>query len=309
MSYADPSPPRCLYSGTFDHPIYVDRVVPSDPGGLPIVMLHGGGHTGTCYLSTPDGRRGWADIFASAGHPVYVPDWPGHGRSPPRADFRLLSGHDVVDSVAVLIQEIGPVILLAHSAAGPIAWVLAERFPEIVRAVVGIAPGAPANIVPVLPDDREFIASLRYDEEAGCPVYSDTSAAVWAEQTFISDYWSNGKRFPQHAFEAYRRSIVPESAQIMNERFNIAGSGLSINEPGQVGNRPILVITGSMDPRHPRSVDEATARYLGGDFIWLPDRGITGNGHMLMFEDNHEEIASIVIDWIAQQDFQKGIGR
>ena len=49
---------------------------------LPVVMVHGGGGQGTDYLSTPDGRPGWATRFLQAGFAVYVVDRPGHGRSP-----------------------------------------------------------------------------------------------------------------------------------------------------------------------------------------------------------------------------------
>ena len=47
----------------------------------PIVMIHGGGQTGTNFLGTPDGRRGWADYFVANGYAVYVVDQPGRGRS------------------------------------------------------------------------------------------------------------------------------------------------------------------------------------------------------------------------------------
>src|SRR5262245_51753491 len=37
----------------------------------PVVMVHGGGQTGSNFLSTPDGRRGWADDFVATGYAVY----------------------------------------------------------------------------------------------------------------------------------------------------------------------------------------------------------------------------------------------
>ena len=47
----------------------------------PIVLVHGGGQTGTNFLRTPDGRPGWAEFFLQEGYTVYVIDWPGHGKS------------------------------------------------------------------------------------------------------------------------------------------------------------------------------------------------------------------------------------
>ena len=43
---------------------------------LPVIMVPGMGLTSYLYLATPDGRDGWAQIFARAGHPVYIFDEP-----------------------------------------------------------------------------------------------------------------------------------------------------------------------------------------------------------------------------------------
>ena len=45
-------------------------------GKLPVVMVPGMGLTSYIYLGTPDGREGWAQMFAKAGYPVYVIDEP-----------------------------------------------------------------------------------------------------------------------------------------------------------------------------------------------------------------------------------------
>jgi pimeloyl-ACP methyl ester carboxylesterase len=47
----------------------------------PIIMVHGTDQTGTNYLGTPDGRRGWADYFVARGYTVYVVDQVGRARS------------------------------------------------------------------------------------------------------------------------------------------------------------------------------------------------------------------------------------
>src|SRR6218665_746574 len=83
---------RFIYSGTADHPVYVDVLVAEEKTEkLPIVMLHGGFHNGTGYLATPDGREGWAALFCPRGHDVHVMDWPGHGPSPTPARSLCLS--------------------------------------------------------------------------------------------------------------------------------------------------------------------------------------------------------------------------
>ena len=121
------------------------------------------------------------------------------------------------------------------------------------------------------------------------------------DRAFIKQFWANAPRFPDAAFDAYARSIGPESPRILNQRFNIGGSGLYLQSPGRLHDLPMLVVTGDADPRHPKETDGALARYLGADFIWLADIGITGNGHMLMIEDNHEVLAGCVGSWLDEQ--------
>jgi hypothetical protein len=45
-------------------------------------------------------------------------------------------------------------------------------------------------------------------------------------------------------------------------------------------------------------MDETTAHYLGAEFVWLPEEGITGNGHMPMIEDNSDIVADRLIGWL-----------
>jgi pimeloyl-ACP methyl ester carboxylesterase len=47
----------------------------------PIVMVHGGSQTGSGWISTPDGREGWATYFLRHGYAVYVVDQVARGRS------------------------------------------------------------------------------------------------------------------------------------------------------------------------------------------------------------------------------------
>ncbi len=291
---------QCFYSGTSEHPIYVD-VVPALNSGtpkLPVVMLHGGFHTGSGYLTTPDGRPGWAHHFAERGHEVYVPDWPGHGRSPSDQEFATLSTVNIARSIDMLLQDIGRAIVLAHSAAGPIAWWVAGKSPSLVAAIVGIAPGPPANIQQPLPDDPCAIAELQHDQTAGCPIYSPQNKPVWVDRDFIKRFWANSPKFPQHAFETYARSIVPESAAVLNERFHIGGKGLSVTNPKEVSDRPVLIVTGELDPRHPKEIDAQLAVFLNADHLWLPQVGVLGNGHMLMLETNSDEIACLISAWL-----------
>jgi pimeloyl-ACP methyl ester carboxylesterase len=296
-----PKLPRAFYSGSPNHPIYVDHIAPPCDGvstRTPVIMVHGGFHNGSCYLATPDGRPGWAVLFAAAGRSVFVPDWPGHGRSPMRPDFATLSTVDVMQSLIVLLEQVGPAVLLVHSASGPIAWRIAEQRRDLIAAIVGIAPGPPANLLPDLPDEPAVIHALRDDAAAGRPIYASSDKPAWLSPEAATASWTKTPRFPAHARDSYLRSIGPESPRVLNERFNIGGRGLRIDDPTNLRRCAILIVTGDCDPRHPRDVDGATARYLGAEFWWLAERGIAGNGHMMMIEDNSDELATMILGWL-----------
>ncbi len=291
----------CIYSGSPEWPVYADVLMATCPSAqrkLPVVMLHGAFHTGSVFLTTPDGRAGWAFAFVDRGHDVYIPDWPGHGRSALNAPLSALSTEDAAMSLAVLVKAIGPAILVAHSAAGPIAWWITEQHPEAVAAVVGVAPGPPANLLKELPNDPAELKKLEFDEEAGCPVFASPEIPVVVTDTFIRQFWANSPRFPRGAIDSYARSIVPESARILNERFNIGGAGLRVKDIERVRQRPIMVVTGDCDPRHPAAVDARLAEFLGARFLWLPSVGCNGNGHLPMCEDNSDEVVSHVLSWL-----------
>src|SRR5579864_2517165 len=61
---------------------YVEYQIPARRAHpLPIVMIEGGGQSGSNFTGTPDGREGWAQFFLKQGYAVYVVDQPGRGRS------------------------------------------------------------------------------------------------------------------------------------------------------------------------------------------------------------------------------------
>lgn len=69
-------------NGTYaiDH-AYVSYLIPADTARVPVVFAHGGGMTGACWETTPDGRPGWLPDFLDDGWPCYVVDNVDRGRA------------------------------------------------------------------------------------------------------------------------------------------------------------------------------------------------------------------------------------
>ena len=55
--------------------------IPENSNGHAMVFLHGSGQSRMGWMTTPDGRDGWSDIFLSSGHPVFLIDEPRRGEA------------------------------------------------------------------------------------------------------------------------------------------------------------------------------------------------------------------------------------
>lgn len=271
-----------FFVGDPPHQMYVQEWAPAGgaPGRpYPLVLVHGAGHTGVAWTSTPDGHPGWAHYFAGLGWPVYVVDWPGVGRSGFAADFLTMGSVPVVDALVALLERIGPSTIMGHSMGGAMTYLAAERAPKHVRAMVLVTPSAPANTSPVrtaYPTD----AAVRHDR-------------AWARALF-----GRYKAPPPEAFEQYYRSLVPTSPSIMNAAFH-QNEGFRIERPDVVRNRPILFIVAEEDLTITPDRSDPAAAFLGV----IPTRvgadwGLPGHGHMLIIEEGYLDVAERVAQWL-----------
>ncbi|MFQ6841700.1 MAG: alpha/beta hydrolase, partial [Agathobaculum sp.] len=55
--------------------------IPEEATGLPMVFLHGYGQSRMGWMTTPDGREGWSDMFLRMGHSVWLVDQPRRGEA------------------------------------------------------------------------------------------------------------------------------------------------------------------------------------------------------------------------------------
>jgi pimeloyl-ACP methyl ester carboxylesterase len=312
--------------------MFVEVFVPRRPRRpYPLVMFHGAGQTATNWLGTPDGRMGWAEYFVAEGYTVYVVDQPARGRSAwqPGIDGEMMSfnapqqewvftasaddprwpqavrhtqwpgsghrGDPVFDAFqatqvpflkdaveiqrlvqaagAALLDRIGRAILMTHSQSGTFGWIIAEARPALVEAVVALEPSGPPFENAIL-----FGGKGRVWGVADLPLTYDPPAAS-AEDLDI---------------EQQEQSDHPDLARCWVQK----------SPPRRLVNladKPVLILTG--EASYHAVYDHCTARYLSDagvpvTYIRLEDRGIRGNGHMLMLEKNSLDIAALVADWL-----------
>lgn len=159
--------------------MYVEYWIPAQVRHpYPVVLVHGGYGQGADWISTPDGKRGWASQLVEQGYKVYVVDRPGQGRPPyfpwfhgyfdERAQTfegaakewsRDLNDPVVAQAVAskgqpmannavtqnvwrtrgaMLLDQIGPAIFVTRGDGAALAWVTAQERPNLVKGIAAV---------------------------------------------------------------------------------------------------------------------------------------------------------------------------
>jgi len=260
---------------------------------LPLALWHGGGLTGSCWESTPDGRPGWQSFFLRNGFDILVCDAAERGRAgwarfpqifagepifmPPRAAWRLYRVGDDEGYSDTAAERRG------HPGTRfPIA-----AFDAFVKQIV---PRWPAN------DPWIEAAYLEMIETAG-PLHLVAH--------------SQGAAFAMRAAAA-RPDLV--RALVLVEPGGVPA--LDTSAYAALASVPTLVLWGDFVDRvdywrraHASLIDFAhRLGAVGGrvDRIDLPDLGHRGNSHLLMMDRESDAIADIVRGWLTSLPCEPG---
>jgi pimeloyl-ACP methyl ester carboxylesterase len=201
--------------------MYVEHWIPREVRHpYPVVLIHGGYGQGSDWISTPDGRRGWATLLLEQGYKVYVLDRPGQGRNPyhpwvhgyfdkeaptfegvaktVRIDANDPAIAQIVASMgqpmannpltqnvwrsrgAMLLDEIGPAILITHGDGLAFASVTAAERPKLVKGIVALEPGK-MQLPQLANISMSMFAMEKNDREALDPVVR------WMDASIVKD--------------------------------------------------------------------------------------------------------------------------
>ena len=282
--------------------MYVRYMVPQGgDGNVPVVMVHGATLTGKSWETTPDGRMGWDEYFVRKGHPVYVPDQVGRGRS----GFNQAVFNDV--------------------RAGSVPPATLPRFLRFSDEVVwpnfrfGSKPGAPYQ-------DTQFpVAAVDELSKQGVPDVSfggvpNPNPTLKALSDLASQV--NGAVLMGHS----QSGPFPLAAALLNPA---VAKGLVLVEPGgcpanytddqikTLATLPILVVFGDhrdtptgigSRPSWQLSFESCQSlverlKGAGGQAQMLSpsESGIRGNSHMIMQDKNALQIADLILRWIDER--------
>ena len=272
--------------------------IPENDNGNPIVYLHGYGQSRMGWMTTPDGREGWSDIFLKNGHSAFLVDQPRRGEAGSTANMTT----DSIDTWTEDSKEYmpGDQAWYTHFRIGRVAPERYEgsQFPEGEEA------------------QNQFFRQMTpntgsYDQA----VAADALSAVMAD---VKEMTGNKSIFITHS----QGGRVGWDVDVENI------SAIVAIEPGgtpEIGseqytklleaNIPIAIYFGDYIDNGPEDIqstdfwkqvrDGALAfaeQYNadGGDctVVDLPKIGITGNSHFMFQEMNNKEIAVHIESWL-----------
>jgi pimeloyl-ACP methyl ester carboxylesterase len=277
--------------------MYVHYMVPQNGArNVAVVMVHGATLTGKSWETTPDGRMGWDEYFVRQGHPVYVPDQVGRGRS----GFNQAVLNDVRAGTKPA-SELPVWLRFSDEGVWP-----NFRF--------GTTAGQP------FPDSQFPVAAVGELSKQGVPdMFRGTTSSSTIKALSELAAQLNGAVVMGHS----QSGMFPLQAALLNPR---AMKGLVLVEPGScpatytdeeikaLATVPLLVVFGDHrnNPTGLPTLPTWQVRYelcqgligrikgAGGQAEMLapPDRGIHGNSHRIMQDKNNLQIADLILKWI-----------
>lgn len=169
-----------------------------------------------------------------------------------------------------LLEKTGPAILLTHSQAGPFGWNIADAYPDQVKGIIAAEPSGPPFSNGVSQDAVANYGISELPLHFQPPLQPHENLASWwdcPDKTLKSGW------------------IMKEPAHKLPRLCGI----------------PILLLVS--EASYHAAYDHLTSHFLTQagvphDFIRLEDKGIHGNGHMMMLEKNNLEIADLIHQWI-----------
>lgn len=271
---------------------YVQYQIPDNTDSdfsYPILMVHGGGHTGKTYETTPDGREGWFTSFTRRGYSTYVMDDPNRGRACCEPTELHLVRLGLLPNTAIPNMNIYTKQLAFQTFRFGPAY--PDTYPGLRFPIAAIDQYAP-----------QWVLTYR-DAEENAKITNAIIAAIDKIGPCIVMVHSQSGPLGLAA--------VLQRPNLVKGFVGIEPAGFAI-PAGQTAatlkNVPILTVFGDFLEFSTQSTGWLTSAQTtvaavnaaGGNGTVLPlaTIGIKGNSHMMMMDNNNEQIADIIEKWI-----------
>ena len=249
--------------------MYVEHWIPAQARHTyPVVLIHGGYLQGSIWISTPDGRRGWAIELVEQGYKVYLVDRPGQGRNPYHPWV-----HGAFDREAPTFER------TAAEIAGT-QWPGKVHVNDRTIAQVTAALGQPMVANAITQNLWRMRGALLLDEIGPAWLVTHADGALFACLTA-------GER------PGLVKGIVAVEPPAEALR------GLGAQGLAKLTDIPIALVSGEASGRNLAPV--ATAFRQAGstvEEIRLAEHGVHGNSTLVMMENNNREALAPIVAWM-----------
>jgi pimeloyl-ACP methyl ester carboxylesterase len=222
-----------------------------------------------------EGLLGSTAVFNTA-------QWPGPGgmNDPLIDQFMACEQGNVSDEAfhsdlvwpggAELLDRIGPAILCVHAFGGFFAWGVADRRPNLVKAIVAMEING-----------NPFAAQLRWGLTASPMTYDPP----------VSDL---------SQFRLVDQSAPPDSPRPIVSPFKLQAE--PVHKWKNLKGIPITWVTSEFGGGGSPVSNVAFLKQAGctAEMLRLRDYGIHGNGNLMLLEKNNHEVFSVIRDWLAK---------
>ncbi|CAL9641705.1 hypothetical protein SUDANB145_06351 [Streptomyces sp. enrichment culture] len=258
-------------------PAWVQWEAPADEDDwrLPVVLVHGGGGQSTDWMWAVDDQPGWAELFVAAGHPTYLLDRPGHGRSP--WDDRHLGPREAAPGAGLLgrLFQLDPARLRPDGAFGP------------VTASSTALPPDPATAQRL--DAARLSRLLELTGPAILVTHSAGAPAGWLAAGRAPDLVrlvvAVEPLGPPYGGPRHARALAEGLTALPLDAARQEPDG----PPRGLARVPVVVVTAAASGH--LDADAATTAFLRGlgsatEHLKLAEHGLTGDGHGVVFDTN-----------------------
>lgn len=275
--------------------------IPENDNGNPIVYLHGYGQSRMGWMTTPDGREGWSDIFLKNGHAAFLVDQPRRGEAGGTARMT----DDDLDAKGEDMKEYKPgdQAWYTHFRIGRVAPERYEgsQFPEGDEA-------QDQFFRQMTPNTGSYDQAV--DAAALGEVMADVKEMTGNKAIFITH--SQGGRVgwdvPVENISAIVAIEPGGTPEINSDQYNKlleAKIPITIYFGDYIDNGPEDIASTAFWQQVRDGALEFAEAYnaAGGDatVIDLPKEGITGNSHFMFQELNNKEIADHIEAWLTER--------
>lgn len=248
-----------------------------------IVFIHG-------LFMNPVSWNHWVRYFQDRGYTCHSPAYPFHEGNPAELrdkihpDLGMLTFAQVIESLSAFIDQLPEKpILIGHSMGGLSVQKLIEQEKGVAGVCIDSAP--PKGIFSFKWSFLKCNFPIISPFKGNAPVLTDVA---WFHYAFCNTMTR------EQAQAEYDRFVVPESRNIPRSTTKKDGE-IDFKKP----HNPLLFIAGEKDHITPASLNKKNFKAYRDAGSRRDFQEFPGRTHYICGQENWEEVAQFVADWIA----------